>query len=120
MRLTTLLTTTALALSVAAPAASAAPDRAELMKQHRGGTLKLNAHGSAGTIDPMINYESQFWQVLSLTNDGLLAFKKVDGADGNTIVADLAEAVPAPQDGGKTYVFKLRDGIKFSTGKDVT
>ena len=120
MRLTTLLTTTALALSVAASAASAAPDRAELMKQHRGGTLKLNAHGSAGTIDPMINYESQFWQVLSLTNDGLLAFKKVDGADGNTIVADLAEAVPAPQDGGKTYVFKLRDGIKFSTGKEVT
>ena len=120
MRLSTLLTTTALALSVAATAASAAPDRAELMKQHRGGTLKLNAHGSAGTIDPMINYELEFWQLLSLTNDGLLAFKKVDGPDGNTIVPDLAEAIPTPQDGGKTYVFKLRDGVKFSTGKDVT
>ena len=120
MRLSTLLTTTALALSVSATAASAAPDRADLMKQHRGGTLKLNAHGSAGTIDPMINYELEFWQLLSLTNDGLLAFKKVDGADGNTIVPDLAEAIPAPQDGGKTYVFKLRDGVKFSTGKDVT
>lgn len=120
MRLTTLLTTTALALGLAATAASAATDRAELMKQHRGGTLKLNAHGSAGTIDPMINYEQQFWQLLTLTNDGLLAFKKADGRDGNTIVPDLAEALPAPQDGGKTYVFKLRDGIKFSTGKDVT
>ncbi len=120
MRLTTMLTTSALALSVAASAAAAAPDRTELMKQHRGGTLKLNAHGSAGTIDPMINYELEFWQLLSLTNDGLLAFKKVDGPDGNTIVPDLAEAIPTPQDGGKTYVFKLRDGIKFSTGKDVT
>ena len=65
MRLKTLLATTALVLGVAAAAgAQAAPDRAELMKQHRGGTLKLNAHGSAGTIDPQINYESEFWQLL--------------------------------------------------------
>ena len=122
MSLKRVLVPSALALSLAAGlgTASAAPDRAELMKQHRGGTLKLNAHGSAGTIDPMINYELQFWQLLSLTNDGLLAFKKVDGPDGNTIVPDLAEALPKPQDDGKTYVFKLRDGIKFSTGKDVT
>ena len=120
MGLRTLLTTSALALAMATSAAHAAPDRAELMKLHRGGTLKLNAHGSAGTIDPMINYELQFWQLLSLTNDGLLAFKKVDGLDGNTIVPDLAEALPKPQDDGKTYVFKLRDGIKFSTGQPVT
>lgn len=120
MRLRTYLAASALALACAATAVQAAPDRAALMKQHRGGTMRLNAHGSAGTIDPMINYELQFWQLLSLTNDGLLGFKKVDGPDGNTIVPDLAEALPAPQDDGKTYVFKLRDGIKFSTGQDVT
>lgn len=117
MRLSTLLTTSALTLAMTASAALAAPDREELMKQHRGGTLKLNAHDSAGTIDPMINYEQQFWQLLTLTNDGLLAFEKVEGTEGNTIVPDLAEALPAPQDGGKIYVFKLRDGVTFSTGK---
>ncbi len=58
MGLRTLLTTSALALTMATSAAHAAPDRAELMKLHRGGTLKLNAHGSAGTIDPQINYEA--------------------------------------------------------------
>jgi len=123
MGLRILLATSALALGFAAASAvtaAAAPDRAELMKQHRGGTLKLNAHGSAGTIDPQINYESEFWQLLYATNDGLVTFKKVDGPDSNTVVPDLAEAVPAPQDGGKTYVFKLRKGIKFSTGKEVT
>ncbi len=123
MGLRILLATSALALGFAAASAvtaTAAPDRAELMKQHRGGTLKLNAHGSAGTIDPQINYESEFWQLLYATNDGLVTFKKVDGPDSNTVVPDLAEAVPAPQDGGKTYVFKLRKGIKFSTGKEVT
>ncbi len=99
--------------------AQAAPDRAEMMKLHRGGTLKLNAHGSAGTIDPQINYEAEFWQLLYLTNDGLVTFKKVEGKDSNDVVPDLAEAIPEPQDGGKTYVFKLRKGVKFSTGKDV-
>ncbi len=90
-----------------------------MMKLHRGGTLKLNAHGSAGTIDPQINYEAEFWQLLYLTNDGLVTFKKVEGKDSNDVVPDLAEAIPEPQDGGKTYVFKLRKGVKFSTGKEV-
>ncbi len=119
MTLKTLLAATALT-AFAASGAFAADSRADLMKAHRGGVLKLNAHGSAGTIDPQINYELEFWQLYYSTNDGLLTFKKVDGADGNTIVPDLAEALPKPEDGGKTYVFKLRDGLKFSTGKDIT
>ena len=108
------------ALLVGMAAASAAESRDALMQQHRGGTMKLNAHGSAGTIDPMINYEQQFWQLLAVTNDGLLAFKKADGKEGNVIVPDLAENLPVPADDGKTYVFKLRKGVKFSTGKEVT
>ena len=33
------------------------------------------------------------------------------------MVADLAAAMPAPTDGGKTYTFTLRrDGIRYSTG----
>ena len=100
--------------------AQTAPDAAALMKEHRGGTLKLTAHGSAGTIDPEINYTQEFLQVLTVTNDGLVTFRKSGGKESNDVVADLAEAVPKPEDGGKTYVFKLRQGIKFSTGKEVT
>ena len=121
MRLKTILAGSAIALALAASSGvQAAPDRAELMKQHRGGTLKLTAHGSAGTIDPEINYTQEFLQVLTTTNDGLLAFRKAGGNASNDVVADLAEEVPKAQDDGKTYVFKLRKGIKFSTGKDVT
>ncbi len=109
------------ALSVALlPGAGHAADRTALLKQHSGGTLKLTAAAAAGTIDPQINYELKFWQLYAITYDGLVTFKKVSGADSNIVVPDLAEALPTVQDDGKTYVFKLRQGVKFSDGRDVT
>jgi peptide/nickel transport system substrate-binding protein len=88
--------------------------------QHRGGTLHLSAVQSAGTIDPMINYEEQLWQIFFFTQDQLVTYRKVSGKAGNDLVPDLAQAMPDVQDGGRTYVFKLRPGIKFSTGAPVT
>jgi peptide/nickel transport system substrate-binding protein len=62
----------------------------------------------------------KYWQLFAFTYDGLVVFKKVGGADSNVVVADLAEAMPTVGDDGKTYVFKLRQGLKFSDGSDVT
>lgn len=89
------------------------------MAQHRGGTMVLAAVSAAGTIDPAINYTGQYWQILQMTNDGLVKFKQAAGTEGFKIVPDVAEAIPEPQDGGKTYVFKIRKGIMFSTGKEL-
>ncbi|SEQ26787.1 peptide/nickel transport system substrate-binding protein [Faunimonas pinastri] len=94
-------------------------DRADMMKQHRGGTIRLVAAAAAGTMDPQINYTLQYWQIDQMLYDGLLAFKKAPGAEGFKVVPDLAEEVPQAQDDGKTYVFKLRKGIKFSNGDEV-
>jgi peptide/nickel transport system substrate-binding protein len=88
--------------------------------QHKGGTLHLMAKAAGGSFDPQVNYTLQYWQLYQATYDGLLAFKKVGGQDSFTVVPDLAEAMPQVTNGGKTYVFKLRPGIKFSTGKPVT
>ncbi len=63
---------------------------------HRGGTLRLVAHAAGGTLDPQINYTLEFWQIEQATYDGLLAFRKVGGVAGLTIVPDLAEALPVP------------------------
>lgn len=82
---------------------------------HRGGTITLLAPADPGSVDPAINYGT-FWAQLILTNDGLLAFKKVAGVEGTKIVPDLATDVPTPTDGGKTYVFHVRSGIKYSDG----
>ena len=35
------------------------------------------------------------------------------------MVADLAQALPTPTDGGLTYTFQLRRGIRYSTGRPV-
>lgn len=103
------------------PLAGHAADRAQLMKEHRGGTLKLTASSAAGTIDPQINYELKFWQLYQCcVYDGLVTFKKVSGPDSNTVVPDLAEAMPTLSDDGKTYTFKLRRNVTFSNGKELT
>jgi peptide/nickel transport system substrate-binding protein len=87
---------------------------------HKGGTLKLLAKSAAGSLDPQINYTLQYWQLYQSMYDGLLAFKKVNGQTSFTVVPDLAQDMPQVTDGGKTYIFKLRSGIKFSDGRPVT
>ena len=82
-----------------------------------GGTLRLLATSAAGSIDPQINYTAQFWQVFAGVYDGLVAFRKVAGPDGTSIVPDLADSVA--QD-GLTYRFHLRPGVRFSDGSAVT
>ncbi len=108
-------------LCLAAPGAAEAQDlRAPAYQpQHRGGTLRLTSDEAGGTLDPQINYLSQTWQILTVTNDGLTAFAKLDGPSSTTIVPDLADALPQPQDGGRTYVFRLHSGLRFSTGQPV-
>ncbi|HEU0194262.1 MAG TPA: ABC transporter substrate-binding protein, partial [Gaiellales bacterium] len=58
----------------------------------------------------------QNWQLLVMTNDGLLAWKRVSGPQGNDLVPDLATSIPKPTDGGTTYLFHIRRGIRFSNG----
>ncbi len=96
-----------------------APAQAEYLKEHRGGTMRLLARSAAGTLDPHINYTDQGWQMYQPIYDGLVAFRKAEGMDGFTIVPDLAEVLPAVSNDGKTFTFKLRKGIKFSTGQEV-
>jgi peptide/nickel transport system substrate-binding protein len=87
---------------------------------HRGGTLKLDAKAAGGTLDPQVNYTLEYWQLYQGVYDGLLAFKKVGGDGAFTVVPDLAQNLPTPTNGGKTWVFKLRKGIKFSNGQPLT
>jgi YVTN family beta-propeller protein len=87
---------------------------------HRGGTLEvLTGAGHIDSIDPAVAYAPLAWQILTMTNDGLVTFKRVGGSAGSRLVPDLATALPVPTGGGRSYSFQLRPGIRYSTGKRV-
>jgi YVTN family beta-propeller protein len=88
--------------------------------EHRGGTLEVSSSVSAPvTLDPSVAYDYVSWQMLVLTSDGLLGYRKVGGAAGATLVPDLAAALPQVSPDGLTYRFALRDDIRYSTGEPV-
>jgi YVTN family beta-propeller protein len=90
------------------------------LASHRGGTLTVIGQEVRGfgplPTDPAVAYVPLIWQMLSMTNDGLVGYRRVAGLAGNQLVPDLATALPAAADGGKTYTFRLRTGIRYSTG----
>jgi YVTN family beta-propeller protein len=84
---------------------------------HRGGTFTFAVDSDpVESVDPGIAYSQSSWQILSLTGDGLTAFKRVGGSEGTIVVPDLATNLPTPTDSGRTYTFQLRSGIRYSTG----
>jgi len=87
----------------------------------KGGTFTIVANAApSGSPDTQVNYTLQEWQLLIDSHDGLVAFKRAGGTEGTKIVPDLAESVPKPTNGGKTWTFKVRSGIKFSNGQTLT
>src|SRR5215831_19581623 len=110
----------ALALTVAGcggGSSSSSPSAAPAATGKPGGTFTILANSNFGVADPAQNYTLQEWQLLIDSHDGLTAFAKVNGLGGSKIVPDLATSIPDPTNGGKTYVFHVRKGIKFSNGQ---
>ncbi len=104
---------------MAGNAFAADPAASPYQSAHRGGTLRLTADASGGTLDPQINYVSTNAQIFAVTNDGLTTYAHVDGPGSAVVVPDLADSLPTPLDGGRTYVFHLHPGVRFSTGQPV-
>jgi YVTN family beta-propeller protein len=78
-------------------------------RKHSGGTLTVAAAPT----------ELDTFSAERLVYDGLVAFRFAGGADSQALVPDLALAIPQPSNGGRTYTFTLRAGVKYSTGRDV-
>ncbi len=91
------------------------------LASHRSGTLRIVSQGGDAfdSIDPGAAFREATWQVLTMTNDGLVTFKRAGGPAGLTLVPDLATSLPVVGDGGRTYTFQLRKGIRYSNGRPV-
>ena len=84
---------------------------------HRGGTLTvLTTAPYLANLDPALAYLPFELQMVYLTNDGLTGLRKVGGSAGLRLVPDLAVSLAAPTNGGRSYSFQLRRGIRYSNG----
>ena len=88
---------------------------------HRGGTLVVRADRPSiiDSIDFALTGATYTFPFLRMTGDGLVALNQVSGLAGAQPVPDLATSLPSPTDGGHTYTFLLRPGIRYSTGRPV-
>jgi peptide/nickel transport system substrate-binding protein len=79
-----------------------------------GGTLRGAIPDNPDHLDTGISFAVEGWELLEATNNGLLTFKKAGGGQQSVIEPDIATAMPAVTDNGRTYTFHVRKGVMFS------
>jgi peptide/nickel transport system substrate-binding protein len=85
-----------------------------------GGTLRYANSGDWDSLDPADTYYAYSWNFARLYGRSLVMFKSAAGAQGATLVPDLAQTLGVPSDNAKTWTYKLRPGVKFEDGTPVT
>lgn len=99
----------------AAPASTpAAAGGGEELTPQKGGEITVAYKDDLATLDPAVGYDWTNWPAEKLVFDGLLDY---DG--GTTIQPRLAESLPEVNSDATVYTFKLRQGVKFTNGREV-
>ncbi len=86
----------------------------------KGGTVTYASSDAPESLDPGNMYYAYGFNFSRLYARPLMTFKPGPGEKGNELVPDLAEAAGVPSDGGKTWTYKIRQGVKFEDGTVVT
>ena len=86
---------------------------------HRGGRLIALTKRRCQSIDPQ-SVESYFTGPQgALVYDGLTGFRRAGGGEGTQLVPNLAASMADARNGGRSYTFRLRPGIRYSDGRRV-
>jgi peptide/nickel transport system substrate-binding protein len=91
-------------------------------RSHRGGALVIvtaatitsSSSITNASVDPAFYNVAGNPQFTGLAYDELVTFQQSPGADGLRLVPDLAVSIPTVADGGATYAFRIRPGIRYS------
>jgi len=87
----------------------------------KGGTLRFGLAGEWGdSVDPGDTYYGFSWDMLRNYARTLVTFKTEPGKAGNELTPDLAEDLGVSSEGGKTWTYKLKSGLKFEDGTPIT
>ncbi|WP_031224929.1 ABC transporter substrate-binding protein [Streptomyces roseochromogenus] len=86
-----------------------------------GGTMEVLQRDSFAHLDPGQIYVSDQMALAQLIHRGLTGYKATsDDGKQHEIVGDLATDSGTTTDGGKTWKYTLKDGIKFDDGTPIT
>ena len=83
-----------------------------------GGTLRLVA-GEVDSLDPQRSYTPGVWNLMRLYARTLVTYSAEPGHT-DELVPDLATDLGTTPDGGRTWTFTLKEGIRFETGRAIT
>jgi peptide/nickel transport system substrate-binding protein len=83
-----------------------------------GGTLRLVA-GQVDSLDPQRSYTPGVWNLMRLYTRTLVTYPATPGNTGQ-LVPDLATDLGTTPDGGRTWTFTLREGVRFENGRPIT
>jgi peptide/nickel transport system substrate-binding protein len=86
----------------------------------KGGTLRMAITEKWDSTDPGDTYYGLSWNLVRTYVRPLMTFKAAPGAEGAKPVPDLAEAPGVPSDNAMTWTYKIRKGVKFEDGTEVT
>ena len=81
----------------------------------QGGSMTVTYQDDITTLDPAIGYDWQNPSMMQALFDGLMDYEP----GTTTLTPDLAESVEVAPD-GLSYTFKLRQGVKFHNGRELT
>ncbi|MEU6255475.1 ABC transporter substrate-binding protein [Streptomyces sp. NPDC047043] len=85
-----------------------------------GGTMEVLQRDSFAHLDPAQIYVSDEMALSQLIHRGLTGYKASDNGKAHEVVGDLATDSGTTTDGGKTWKYTLKDGIKFADGTAIT
>ena len=101
---------------VTAPTGMAQPNEPEPSGVFRVGMPRFDFTSG---LDPTGEYLGFSWGLFSnLLVRTLVTYRHVAGPEGVELVPDLATEIPEPTDGGRTYTFKLKEGVRFGPPVD--
>ncbi|WP_031485408.1 ABC transporter substrate-binding protein [Streptomyces bicolor] len=86
----------------------------------KGGTVTYEYADVPDSFDPGNTYYAYMYNLSRLYARPLMTFKPAPGEAGNELVPDLAASPGEPSDGGKTWTYKLRAGLKYEDGTPIT
>ncbi|MFG2552654.1 ABC transporter substrate-binding protein [Streptomyces sp. NPDC048581] len=86
----------------------------------KGGTVTYELSDVPDSFDPGNTYYAYMYNLSRLYARPLMTFKPAAGEAGNELVPDLAVSPGEPSDGGKTWTYKLRSGLKYQDGTPIT